>query len=59
MDELLQQQSERILTELKQAAKIQASFLPRKFPPFPDRNEFELFASMVPAKNVGGGLQGI
>ena len=54
MDELLQQQSERILTELKQAAKIQASFLPRKFPPFPDRNEFELFASMVPAKNVGG-----
>ncbi|MCR5237222.1 MAG: PP2C family protein-serine/threonine phosphatase [Lachnospiraceae bacterium] len=54
MDELLQQQSERIYTELKQAAKIQASFLPHIFPPFPDRNEFELFASMVPAKNVGG-----
>jgi serine phosphatase RsbU (regulator of sigma subunit) len=54
MDELLQQQSERIYNELKQAAKIQASFLPRKFPPFPDRNQFELFASMVPAKNVGG-----
>ncbi|MCR4657553.1 MAG: PP2C family protein-serine/threonine phosphatase [Lachnospiraceae bacterium] len=45
---------ERINLELDQAAKIQTSFLPRSFPPFPDREEFELFASMVPAKNVGG-----
>ena len=36
------------------AAEIQVSFLPREFPAFSDREEFELFASMVPAKEVGG-----
>jgi len=30
--------------------------LPRKFPPFPDRDEFDIFATMVPAKEVGGDL---
>ncbi|NIU88429.1 MAG: SpoIIE family protein phosphatase, partial [Nitrosopumilaceae archaeon] len=29
-------------------------FLPQKFPPFPERNEFEIFANLVPAKHVGG-----
>jgi sigma-B regulation protein RsbU (phosphoserine phosphatase) len=30
------------------------SILPKRFPPFPDRNEFEIFATIEPAKEVGG-----
>ena len=45
---------ERIQSELKLATDIQASLLPRIFPPFPDRKEFALFALMEPAKEVGG-----
>ncbi len=45
---------ERIVAELDVATKIQSAMLPGKFPPYPDRKEFELFASMVPAKEVGG-----
>ncbi|MDP1774289.1 MAG: SpoIIE family protein phosphatase [Methylobacter sp.] len=45
---------ERIQSELKVATNIQASLLPRIFPPFPDHPEFEIYASMVPAKEVGG-----
>ena len=45
---------ERISTELDLASKIQAAMLPSEFPPFPDRNEFSIFASMTPAKEVGG-----
>lgn len=45
---------ERIQGELKVATDIQASLLPRLFPPFPDRPEFEIFAMMDPAKEVGG-----
>ena len=45
---------ERISTELDLAAKIQAAMLPSTFPPFPDRSEFSIFASMTPAKEVGG-----
>lgn len=45
---------ERIGTELDLARNIQAHMLPSKFPPFPDKNEFEIYASMTPAKEVGG-----
>ena len=45
---------ERIESELKVATDIQASLLPRLFPAFPDRPEFDIFASMDPAKEVGG-----
>jgi len=45
---------ERISAELNIAASIQASMLPCVFPPFPDRKEFELFASMIPATEVCG-----
>ncbi|EIC30449.1 SpoIIE family protein phosphatase [Methylomicrobium album] len=45
---------ERIQSELKVATQIQASLLPRLFPPFPDHSEFDIYASMVPAKEVGG-----
>ena len=47
-------EKERISTELSLAAKIQADMLPCIFPAFPDRKEFEIFASMNPAKEVGG-----
>ena len=40
--------------ELNIAARIQQSILPRVFPAFPDRSEFDVFASMTPAKEVGG-----
>ena len=45
---------ERIGAELDVASKIQKDMLPGVFPPFPDRSEFELYASMTPAKEVGG-----
>ncbi len=47
-------EKERIVAELNMASKIQASQLPRLFPPFPNRKEFTLYASMTPAKEVGG-----
>ena len=40
--------------ELDTARKIQAAMLPSIFPPFPDRTEFDIFAMMDPAKEVGG-----
>lgn len=45
---------ERISTELNLATQIQADMLPRIFPPYPERKEFELYATMNPAKEVGG-----
>ncbi|GDY12854.1 hypothetical protein LBMAG53_17320 [Planctomycetota bacterium] len=45
---------ELVAKELQIAQKIQSSLLPRIFPPFPDRKEMELFASMDPAREVGG-----
>ena len=45
---------EKIESELKVATEIQASMLPRIFPPFPDRKEFSIYATMDPAKQVGG-----
>jgi sigma-B regulation protein RsbU (phosphoserine phosphatase) len=45
---------ERIQSELKVATDIQASLLPRMFPAFPTRAEFDIFATMDPAKEVGG-----
>ena len=47
-------EKERIGTELALATRIQASMLPSVFPPFPDRKEFDVYASMDPAKEVGG-----
>ena len=40
--------------DMAMAATIQKSVLPDDFPAFPDRHEFELYASMNPAKEVGG-----
>ena len=48
--------NERITAELSLATRIQANSLPKVFPPFPERKEFDLYASMTPAKEVGGDL---
>ena len=45
---------ERVSAELDLARKIQADQLPSAFPAFPDRTEFDIFASMKPAREVGG-----
>ena len=45
---------ERMESELKIAHDIQMSILPKIFPPFPTRDEFDLFALIEPAKEVGG-----
>ncbi|MBR6710625.1 MAG: SpoIIE family protein phosphatase, partial [Selenomonadaceae bacterium] len=47
-------EKERIGTELALATRIQADMLPNIFPPFPERSEFDIYASMDPAKEVGG-----
>jgi len=47
-------EKQKISTELNVAASIQASMLPSVFPPFPEKTEFDIFALMVPAREVGG-----
>ncbi|MBQ7580098.1 MAG: PP2C family protein-serine/threonine phosphatase [Clostridia bacterium] len=47
-------ESSRIDAELNMASAIQADMLPNIFPAFPDRPEFDIYASMHPAKEVGG-----
>ncbi len=47
-------EKQRIGAELDVATKIQASMLPCIFPAFPEREEFEVYATMTPAKEVGG-----
>ena len=46
----------RIESELEIAHEIQMSMVPKVFPPFPDRSEFDVFAALVPAREVGGDL---
>lgn len=47
-------EKERIGAELSIATQIQANMLPCIFPAFPERNEFDIYATMNPAKEVGG-----
>ena len=43
-----------VRNDLNTAARIQQSILPQTFPPFPERSEFDIYARMTPAKEVGG-----
>ncbi|MBR0274360.1 MAG: SpoIIE family protein phosphatase [Bacteroidaceae bacterium] len=45
-----------IQSELKVASEIQMSMLPKLFPPYPDRNDIDIFGALTPAKAVGGDL---
>ena len=47
---------ERIENELQVASDIQMSMLPKIFPPFPEREDVDMFAAIRPAKEVGGDL---
>lgn len=47
-------EKERIGSELRIASEIQKSILPRTFPPFPDRADFDIFATTIPALEMGG-----
>lgn len=47
-------EKQRLDTELSVAADIQLNMLPSEFPAFPERSEFDLYAVMDPAKEVGG-----
>jgi len=47
---------ERIQSELNVAREIQLGFLPKTFPPFPEYKDFDLYATLESAKEVGGDL---
>lgn len=49
-----QVEASRLDTELSMATRIQADMLPSIFPAFPERDEFDIYAVMTPAKEVGG-----
>lgn len=49
-------EKQQMATELTIATKIQSGMLPKRYPAFPERKDFDLFATMEPAKEVGGDL---
>jgi serine phosphatase RsbU (regulator of sigma subunit)/CHASE2 domain-containing sensor protein len=49
-------QMQKIDSELNMAREIQMGILPKVFPPFPEHDEFDIFAHLIPAKAVGGDL---
>ena len=52
----LNTQKERMGKELEIAKEIQMSMIPKTFPPYPERGDIDIYASIVPAKEVGGDL---
>lgn len=50
------QEKGRIESELNIASKIQMSMIPKIFPPYPDRDDVDIYGSLIPAKAVGGDL---
>jgi sigma-B regulation protein RsbU (phosphoserine phosphatase) len=50
----LRASKEKVENELNIAAQIQKSILPSDFPAFPEHGEFDLYAMMIPAREVGG-----
>ena len=52
----LNEQKERMENELHIAREIQMAMIPKTFPPFPERKDLDLAASIIPAKEVGGDL---
>ena len=49
-------EKERIGSELRIARNIQMAMLPKTFPPYPDRNDIDIYGQLTPAKEVGGDL---
>ena len=52
----MNEKKERMESELKIGRGIQMAMIPNTFPPFPERDEIDLAACLVPAKEVGGDL---
>ena len=52
----LSEKKERMENELHIASGIQMAMIPKIFPPFPDRNDLDMSAAIIPAKEVGGDL---
>ncbi len=52
----LNERKERMENELRIARAIQMSMIPKIFPPFPERKDLDMSATIVPAKEVGGDL---
>jgi len=53
---IVSENKNRIEGELKVARGIQMSMVPKIFPPYPERSDVDMFATIVPAKEVGGDL---
>ena len=51
-----EKQKTAIESELQIANAIQMGLLPKEFPPFPERTDVDIYATLVPAKEVGGDL---
>ena len=49
-------EKERISSELRIAKNIQKQMLPETFPPYPERDDIDIYGSLVPAREVGGDL---
>ena len=47
-------QLESIQSDLAVAGEIQKAILPCRFPPFPEITDLDIYASMTPAKEIGG-----
>ena len=43
-------------SEMSIARNIQMAMIPNQYPPFPERNDIDIFGTMIPAKSVGGDL---
>lgn len=53
---MVSENKSRIEGELHVARGIQMSMIPKIFPPYPERSDVDMFAAVVPAKEVGGDL---
>lgn len=53
---IVNEEKGRIDKELQIANNIQMSMIPKTFPPFPERNDIDIYAQLIPAKEVGGDL---
>ena len=49
-------EQERLGSELRIANNIQQQMLPETFPPYPDRNDIDIYGALTPAREVGGDL---
>ena len=54
--ELAHIEKDRIDGELRVAYDIQKSMLPKRFPPYPERSDIDIYGQLVPAREVGGDL---